>query len=332
MKASLRHNNRFVSWLTLILGAGGTWLGVVGCSTTNTLSPHAPPKEVEVPAYAYLPHPEGHTISDVISLFSEKEAPSRETMAKCEDDFRALYSQSQSIEERTKGVQELVSRNPAAYHWCFYSQILKLEEGLSKDDFVDQKQKRIMSAYEYLVPVARAFMKEYHDSRYLRWAIQDYRRLADLYFYRKLEMSPQMSSELVDVAVPAEYRSAPAAESSRPVSVLEKYKIGDSIPESAVVAKLRDQKEEKAEAVPPPAAPVVKAEEPKKVEATDPETRETIEYAEELARERKEAEAAAAEAAQRAPASVPAPKASQPAPAVMSPVTKASKEELPALE
>lgn len=332
-----------------MLGAGGAWLGVAGCSSTSILSPHEPPKEVAVPAYAYLPHPAGHTTSDLISLFSEKGAPSRETMAKCEEDFRSLYSKVQSIEERTKGVQELISRNPAAYHWCFYSQIISLEEGLSQDEFVDQKQKRIMNTYEYLVPVARAFAKEFQDSRYLRWAIQDYRRLADLYFYRKLEMSPQMSSVLVDVAVPAEMRSAPVADESHPVSVLEKYKIGNSIPESAVVVQAQSEEaSEKPEAAPPPPAlaePVAKAEDSEKAEASDPDVKETLQYAQELARQQKEASRAPAGqvAPAAAPISPPAPEAAPlpppaleaaplPPPAVVSPVTEPPKEELPAVQ
>jgi hypothetical protein len=335
-----------------MLGAGGAWLGVAGCSTTNTLSPHEPAKQVALPAYAYLPHPAGHTIGDVISLFEERTAPSRETLAKCEEDFRTLYSKVQSIEERTQGVRELVSRNPAASHWCFYSQILSLQEGLNQDEFVDQKQKRIMTTYEFLVPVARAFMKEFQDSRYLRWAIQDYRRLADLYFYRKLEMSPQMSSELVDVAVPVDERSPAQSGGPHPdsqkMSVLEKYKIGNALPDSSVLVQSKPQPEPE---VPPPVVEKVaekKIEPPEPADA-DPETQETLQTAMDLARERKEAEAAKRSPAgvlvpaatpipPSAPLQVPAPQAPAPAaaplppPAVVSPVTEAPKEALPAVE
>jgi hypothetical protein len=340
MKASLRHKIGSVKWLTLMLGAGGAWLGVAGCSTTSTVSPHEPAKEVAMPAYAYLPHPAGHTTGDIISLFNERGAPSRETMAKCEDEFRTLYSMAQSIEERKKGVRELVSRNPAAYHWCFYSQILSLEEGLSQDEFVDQKQKRIMTTYEYLVPVARAFMKEFQDSRYLRWAIQDYRRLADLYFYRKLEMSPQMSSELVDVAVPYDERSSArndgAQSGAQNVSVIEKYKIGNALPESSVLvqAKLKADAEgashSKKAKIPPPVAETVaeKKEELPVPAAADPDVQDTIQTAMELARQRKETEPQ-----NRIPAAkiepLPAPAT---APKVVSPVTEPPKEDLPALE
>ncbi|MFL5815501.1 MAG: hypothetical protein ACJ763_18135 [Bdellovibrionia bacterium] len=364
MKASLRHRIGSVKWLTLMLGAGGAWLGVAGCSTTNTLSPHEPAKEVALPAYAYLPHPAGHTTGDVISLFTERGAPSRVTMAKCEDEFRTLYSKAQSIEERTKGVRELVSRNPAAYHWCFYSQILGLEEGLSQDEFVDQKQKRVMTTYEYLVPVARAFMKEFQDSRYLRWAIQDYRRLADLYFYRKLEMSPHMSSELVDVAVPVDERSSArnegAAQDAKKMSVLEKYKIGNALPESSVLVQAKQQADDESAAIPKKAElppPVVEAvaekkEEPAEPAVTDPDVQDTIQTAMELARQRKETATqnrAPAGKVESAPAMIPAqalvpapavvPVAAPvtapvaaPAPKVVSPVTEPPKEELPAIE
>lgn len=292
-----------VRWLTLALGAGGAWLGVAGCSTTTTLVPQPRPKEIAVPDYAYLPHPRGYTTGDVQLLFTEKSAPSREALAKCQDDFRALYKKVDSIEERARGVRELVSRDPAAYHWCFYSQILDLADGLGKDDFVDEKQKRIMTTYEYLVPVARAFMQEFQDSRYVRWAIKDYRRLADLYFYRKVELSPEMSGELVDVAVPVDLKPAQTYEDVSKASVIDKYKIADSL------ANVKPKEQE--EAVPPPApqSEVAAKPEPKKEEAPDPEAVETLEFAEQLARQRKETQANRAPA--QAPDQLPAPAPSQ---------------------
>lgn len=303
MKASLRKNSMSVRWLTLVIGAGGTWLGIAGCSSTSTLVPQAPPQEVAVPAYAYLPHPRGYTAGDIRLLLTEKSAPSPEALTKCEDDFRALYKRVDSLDERARGVRELVNRNPAAYHWCFYSRILDLEAGLGQDDFVDEKQKRIIHTYEYLVPVARAFMQEFQDSRYIRWAIKDYRRLADLYFYRKVELSPQMSSELVDVAVPVEEKSAVVFEDASKTSVIDKYKIGDSF--SALKPKPVPNKDEEAPApaLPAPeAAPVAAAKpEPKKPAAPDPEEVETVEYANQLAQQRKGAQA------NRAPAQLPPP-------------------------
>ncbi len=305
MKASLRKYMMSVRWLTLALGAGGTWLGVAGCSSTSTIVPPAPPKEVAVPDYAYLPHPAGYMTSEIKLLFTDKSAPSRETMAKCDDEFKALNEKTKSIEERALGVRELVSRNPAAYHWCFYSRILELEEGLSKDDFVDEKQKRIVATYEYLVPVARAFMLEFQDSRYVRWAIRDYRRLADLYFYRKVELAPEMSSQLVDVEVPVDDRSNLTLEEARKAGIIDKYKIGNSIPDSTVLPGNKIEQDEKLEAAAPPP---VKA--PEKT-AADAEVSDTMQYAQELAQQRKESSANRAPA--KAPAQIPAP-AQAPAP------------------
>lgn len=318
MKASLRKYMMSVRWLTLAMGAGGAWLGVAGCSTTSTLVPQTPPQEVAVPAYAYLPHPRGYTAGDIRLLLTEKSAPSPEALAKCENDFRALYKRVDSLDERARGVRELVNRNPAAYHWCFYSRILDLETNLGQEDFVDEKQKRIIHTYEYLVPVARAFMHEFQDSRYIRWAIKDYRRLADLYFYRKVELSPQMSSELVDVAVPVDERPAAALDDATKISVIDKYKIGDSL--AALKPKPVSEKEDE-EPAPALPAPVAKAKpEAKKPAAPDPEEIETIQYAQELAKQRKgtQVQRAPAQASGQTPpppatpVQVPAPAGKQP--------------------
>jgi hypothetical protein len=310
MKASLRKLKESVRWMALVFGATGCWLGIHSCSTTTTLSPLAPPKEVALPTYAYLPHPRGYTVNDIHLLFTDPSAPPREVLAKCEEDFRALYAKAQSIDERARGVRELVSRNPASLHWCFYSRILNLDEGLGHDDFVDEKQKRVLSEYEFLVPVARAFMQEFQDSRYMRWAIRDYRRLADLFFYRRLEMSPQMSQDLVEVEVPVDTYSERAREEARREAVLGKYKIGNAVPDSAVlpkeegIAKTEGPNVNAASELPPPPvpgtapvqAPVASSKQ------SDDSVQSTLDYAKELARERKDSERGA-----RAPAAIPQP-------------------------
>jgi hypothetical protein len=311
MKASLRHNLNSVRWLTLVLGACGVWVGSPGCSTTSTLVPLSPAKNVELPAYAYLPHPGGYTSSDVRILFTDESAPKREALEKCDEDLRSLLSKIQSVEEQAIGVRELVSKNPAEYHWCFYSKVIELEDGLQKDEFVDEKQKRIVSAYEFLTPIARAFMQEFQDSRYMRWAIRDYRRLSDLYFYRKLELSPQMSSELVDVEVPVQDGARSHASSLESRSVLEKYKIGTAAPEASFGSSQAPPPAPVPVAVgsPPPILAPVTA--PSAVPAPaleqtaeNQEVEDTVSFAKELAEQRK-AEASAAP--QRNPASALAP-------------------------
>ena len=58
-------------------------------------------------------------------------------------------------------------------------------------------------------------------SRYLRFAVSHYRRMSEWVFYRKLELTPQATSELVEAANPFGVYRTPA----EAASILEKYNL-----------------------------------------------------------------------------------------------------------
>ena len=123
--------------------------------------------------------------------------------------------------ELIEGARELVRRDPVKYHWCFYGKILELENSLKSESYLDEKQKSVLDVYGSLTPMGRAFMQEYHDSRYMRWGVKHYRQISEWVFYRKVELTPQATSELVEASNPfGLLRDAVGM-----VPVLEKYNI-----------------------------------------------------------------------------------------------------------
>lgn len=171
-----------------------------GCTTAPVSPPPPPPK---VPEYTKVPHPQGTDVADLEAMFRSETAPQDpEFIGNCDRDYLHLKSLTQSKEELMLGVRELVRRDPVVYHWCFYGKLLKLEEEMKKDLYVDERQKSVLTVYEFLVPVSRAFNVEYHDSRYLRWATAKYKRLSEWIFYRRLDLTPEGTAELVESTNP----------------------------------------------------------------------------------------------------------------------------------
>jgi hypothetical protein len=208
-------------------------LGLGSCTAPSVVEPIDPPRDAKVPPYAFLPHPPGQTIGDVKFLFTAKNAPSQASIYGCDAPLRAVIEQSSSKEEVDKAALELVKKDPVTYHWCFYGKILSMDSGLETEDkYVDQKQKRVLSTYEFLAPIARAFMAEYHDSRYLRWAIQDYRRLSEIVFFRRLDIAPETSVDIIDAEHPYTGLTPYEMQGAEARSVVEKYYKGDRSPAS----------------------------------------------------------------------------------------------------
>ncbi|MBC7690417.1 MAG: hypothetical protein H7222_01500 [Methylotenera sp.] len=199
-----------------------------GCSTTQ-VEP-LPEFPAELPPYVQVPHPPGLDLGDVRGLFAEKGAPDRAAYAGCDQDFLRLREKTQSKIEIDRGIRELVKRDPVKYHWCFYSKVLDLEDQLAHDIFIEDRQKAVVDHYIFLTPVARSFMNEFRDSRYLRWAVTRYRRVSEFVFYRKVEATPQLSSELIRVSNPfSDVRPSLDTEAS----ILEKYGLIETAPAAA---------------------------------------------------------------------------------------------------
>ncbi len=165
-----------------------------GCSTTEV----TPVLPVDPPDYTQVPHPEGSDLNDISVLFMDKRAPMMPEFAlNCDHDFRKLISFTQSLQELQQGYRELVKSDPVRLHWCFYGKLLKLEGDLKTEAYVEERQKKVLETFEFIAPIARAFISEFHDSRYLRCAVYRYRKISEWVFYRRLDVTPQGTYELV---------------------------------------------------------------------------------------------------------------------------------------
>ncbi len=194
------------------------------CSTTEMQAQQA----ANPPVYVGVPHPIGFDLADLDAVFLEPGAPEVETLKDCDAKARKLQELARTQEELTQGMRELVKSDPTAYHWCFYGKIVLFERQMKDDKlYVDEKQTSAIETFHSLTPLARAFMAEFADSRYLRWALQRYKHAAQYMFYRKLEVSARMSAELVDASRPFGLWRAYAEKKP----VLEKYHLVDTAKE-----------------------------------------------------------------------------------------------------
>jgi hypothetical protein len=161
-------------------------------------------------------------MGEVTALFLNEKAPKDPDFAKtCDADYKKIQKATQSTDELEEGIVELVKNDPVSYHWCFYAKLLELEKFLKNNIFLDQKQKAVLDAYTLLTPAARAYLRLFHDSRYLHWASYKYKKMSEWVFFRKLEMTPAGTVELVQPINPfGLWRDTEAA-----YSILEKYHI-----------------------------------------------------------------------------------------------------------
>jgi hypothetical protein len=211
MKARLTHS--IAVSMTIV-----AWIAAIGGCTTAEVSPKGPLPALP-PPYVQVPHPTGYTLSDLRAIFLAPDSPKAEQIKDCDSDFKKLRELTQAKAERVQGARELVRKDPVKYHWCFYGKIAQLEDSLKNENYLDEKQKAVLDTYASLTPIARAFMQEYHDSRYMRWGVRHYRQISEWVFYRKVEMTPQATSELVEASNPFGL----LRETSPTLPVLEKY-------------------------------------------------------------------------------------------------------------
>lgn len=188
-----------------------------GCTTTEL----SPPEVPNPPSYMQVPHPEGMDLGDLTRVLLDEKAPKDPEFGKtCDQAFSTVKKLVKSKAELEEGVLELVIEEPVHYHWCFYSKLNWIENEMRGDKYIDEKQKLLIQGFEFLVPVAKAFQREFKDSRYLRWAVFRYKKNSELVFYRKLDLTPAGTMELVQPTNPfGLWRKDTPAE----VSVLEKY-------------------------------------------------------------------------------------------------------------
>jgi hypothetical protein len=198
-----------------------------GCSTTQIVEEKVPLPIV--PEYVRVPHPAGFDLADLRAILVSPLAPpdiSGVFADTCDVEFKKLTSVTIQKEEREKGALELVTADPERMHWCFYSKISKLQEVLQSDSTWTERQKKVLEAFEFLSPIANAFLTTYHDSRYLRWAAQYYSKVSEWVFFKKLAPTPESSLMFTTGARPElEPWVNIQREESRPNSVFTKYGI-----------------------------------------------------------------------------------------------------------
>ncbi len=187
------------------------------CSSTQVAQAPAPISEPEKIPVLALPHPEGHASADLEALLKLPEAP--QAPESCHVTQRELAKRVLDSQELERGVAELVIDQPALQHWCFYHRFRRLDSELKELDGILKKQQHLIEAYRDILPVARAFQSEFKDSRYLRWAIQTYRRVSPQVFFRAVELTPEATQEMVLIERPFSDWRTPASG----LSVLEKY-------------------------------------------------------------------------------------------------------------
>lgn len=216
-----------LSYKLSMIGAVLTW-GGIGCSTTKVAE--LPPVPLNPPGYVTVPHPEGLDIGDLMAIFTDRAAPAPEELKECDAPYKSLRAKTQSKDELDQGAREMVKLEPLRFHWCFYGKLWDMEEQLGQMVYLDEKQKLVLDRYLFLTPIARAFMAEFHDTRYLRWAVTRYRKLSEHVFYRKVELGPQSTMELAGFSNPFGLVKPPSGEVR---GVLEKYGITREIAAAA---------------------------------------------------------------------------------------------------
>jgi hypothetical protein len=189
-----------------------------GCSTVEVGPlPVLPPKP---PEYVRVVHPEGLDIADLKAVFLDGSAFQRESLKECTSPILKLRKKTTYKQDIDQAAKELVRSDPVKYHWCFYATLLDLEEQLMNDLYFDERQRHILDAFHFIAPVSRAFLTEYHDSRYLRWAISRYRRMSEYVFYRRLDVTPEVTADLANASNPLGLVRPPKESGG---SILERY-------------------------------------------------------------------------------------------------------------
>jgi cell fate (sporulation/competence/biofilm development) regulator YmcA (YheA/YmcA/DUF963 family) len=238
------HSHRYILIFAWILS------GLGGCSSVEV----APIGEPIPPPYTQVPHPEGLDLGDLNAIFLSPGAPKPEDYKTCDADYMKLKSLTASLDEINRGTKQLVKLEPVKYHWCFYVKMQALENKIKDTPFIDERQKQTLSAYEFLMPIAKAFSTEFNDTRYMRWAVSRYQHLSPRVFFRPLKLTPRMTVELVEPN-----RSFGLWRDPKPErDVLDKYQVGKNAVPSAILPTPVASPEPVAIASPLPAtAPMV---------------------------------------------------------------------------
>ncbi len=185
----------------------------------------------EVPEYVKTPHPSGFDLADLKAIFFHPLAPkelSAEFAQSCGEELEKLSEKTKVPQEKLEGAQTLIERDPERHHWCFYSKISALQDVLQGETSYKTRQEATLKTFEYLTPIANAFLKTYHDSRYFRWATQYYMRISEWVFYKKVVPTEENTLAMMSVAAGQtrqELEPWVPIQKSEKMNVFEKYGI-----------------------------------------------------------------------------------------------------------
>ncbi len=219
MKLSqMKLNKNYVVLLTLI--------GCGACSSPMVMPEKTPLPEV--PEYAKVPHPAGFELVDLKAIFLSPMAPTAvlgEFADTCDETFKKLTKVTQSHDELSKGTQELVAQDPERMHWCFYAKISRLQDSLQSDTTWSSRQKKVLETFEFLSPVANAYLNQFHDSRYYRWASLYYSKVSEWVFFRKVTPTAENTQTIMATSRTELEPWVPVEKETKTGSILTKYGI-----------------------------------------------------------------------------------------------------------
>lgn len=156
-----------------------------------------PPPLPEVPKYTQLTHPPGVLVSDLRAWEATLPAGRAEELKDCDAPFHVLSEKSGSKEEIAKGVMELLDQDATKAHQCFYLKLNEVTREIDSEKSIQERQKIVLRLYAYLSAMARGFQDRFHDTRYRRWALSSYQKHSERVFFRRLEVTPEATSDLV---------------------------------------------------------------------------------------------------------------------------------------
>ena len=176
---------------------------VFGCSSpAQVRTPTAPESATSASMVVKLQHPDGLKVEDLHKLFANIGAPNFGSLEKCDFDYQVERTLAHSSEELITAFRVHVQNDAEKYHWCFYAKLLELDESLKKEGFLEDKQKRILSAFSFITHLAKVFQIEREDTHYLRAAVFTYRELNRSHFFRDMKMTSGTRYDLLSPEFP----------------------------------------------------------------------------------------------------------------------------------
>lgn len=170
-------------------------LVVGGCSKAEKADPLPLP---EVPEYTRLTHPHGVLMSDLRAWEATLPLGRFDELKDCDAPYQVLLEKSGSKEEIARGVLELLDQDATKYHQCFYLKLNEITREVdSSEKTIQERQKQVIRTYAFLSALGRGFQDRFKDTRYRRWAMSSYKKHSERVFFRRLETTPEATSEMV---------------------------------------------------------------------------------------------------------------------------------------